>query len=174
MNEILQTALEYEKKGFSVIPVKPNKKPYIKWEEFQKRRATPEEIRAWWKRRPNAMIGVVTGKVSGVSHIDVDTKEGDEKIQDYIPDTLLTPCYATPGGGKQMMFQTPDPPLPNNTRLVPGCDFRGEGGYAVVPPSNNGKGKYQWLPGLSLAEVEPSALPDAYLSFISSLAVGGV
>ena len=34
---VKKAALEYLARGFSVIPVKPDKKPYIKWEEFQKR-----------------------------------------------------------------------------------------------------------------------------------------
>lgn len=55
----LENALKYLEKGFSVIPIKPNKKPYISWEEFQARRATREEIIEWWKRWPVAMIGVV-------------------------------------------------------------------------------------------------------------------
>lgn len=42
-SQILQAALNYAAKGFSVIPIKPNKKPFIKWEPHQKHKATAEE-----------------------------------------------------------------------------------------------------------------------------------
>jgi hypothetical protein len=49
-SSLVNTAAEHaDRFGFSVIPVRPDKKPYIKWEEFQTRRATREEIIRWWK-----------------------------------------------------------------------------------------------------------------------------
>ena len=36
--------------------------------------------------------------------------------------------------------------ISNNAKIIPGCDFRGDGGYVVVPPSINEDGKgYTWL-----------------------------
>jgi len=163
----LDAALGYAQKGFSVIPVQSDKKPYLKWEQFQRRRATLEEIRRWWTDYPKAMIGIVTGSISGISVIDIDELRGQEEIQKYIPDSLLIPTSQTPGGGQHLYFKTPNPSIGNNARVIPGCDFRGEGGYIIAPPSMNGTGKpYTWLPGLSIAEVEPPALPPAYLNFI--------
>jgi hypothetical protein len=167
----LEAALIYcEKFGFSVIPVKPDKKPHIKWEPYQKQRATSDEIKSWWTRWPNAMIGVATGSISGVAVIDIDTQEGREAITRYIPDSLLTPTSKTPKGGQHLYFRSPDKPISNNARVVPGCDFRGEGGYVIAPPSINATGQaYKWL--LSIEESEPADLPEPYILFISSLAV---
>ncbi len=168
LNRFCQAALNYsEKFGFSVIPVKLNKKSYIKWEPFQRRRATKEEIREWWNRWPNAMIGIVTGSISGVVVIDVDTEEGQEAISEYIPDTLLMPTCTTPKGGKHLYFKAPEKPLSNNTRIIPGCDFRGEGGYVIAPPSvNETGGAYVWLEGLSVNEIEPPSLPCSYINYL--------
>jgi Bifunctional DNA primase/polymerase, N-terminal. len=49
-NKCLEAALKYVAFGFSVIPVKRDKTPYLSWTEFQQRRATPEEIKEWFKK----------------------------------------------------------------------------------------------------------------------------
>ena len=59
MSNILNAALAYQKMGLSIIPVGINKKPLIKWEEYQRRRATPDEIRAWFSRFPTAQVAIV-------------------------------------------------------------------------------------------------------------------
>jgi len=47
-NNFLQAVLDYTDRGFSIIPIKPHvdeenkKKPFIKWHEFQNRRAVYE------------------------------------------------------------------------------------------------------------------------------------
>jgi hypothetical protein len=172
---LLDAALAYAEKGFSVIPVQSDKKPYVKWEPFQKRKADPEEIKGWWTEHPTAMIGIVTGSISGISVIDIDEHQGQEEIQRYIPDSLLIPTAQTPRGGQHLYFSTPTPPIANNTRIIPGCDFRGEGGYIISPPSMNGTGKpYSWLPGLSLAEVDLPALPEPYILLINKCMKGGL
>ena len=162
-------ALSYcEKFNFSVIPVRPEKKPFIKWEEYQKRRSTLVEIGEWWGKWPGAMIGIVTGKISGICVIDIDEPQGHEEIQKYVSDSLLMPTVRTPREGHHLYFQCPNPAPGNNARVVPGCDFRGEGGYIIAPPSANGVGKaYEWAHGLSLDDVEPPALPEPYILFIN-------
>ena len=57
--KILKAALWYRDKGFSVIPIlypkadengkDENKKPKIKWGEYQNRIASKEEIIKWYK-----------------------------------------------------------------------------------------------------------------------------
>jgi len=45
-DESLQYALAYQRMNLSVIPVRPDKKPYVSWTEYQKRLATEDEIKA--------------------------------------------------------------------------------------------------------------------------------
>ncbi|MDD5007479.1 MAG: bifunctional DNA primase/polymerase [Syntrophorhabdaceae bacterium] len=170
----LKAALHYLDRGFSVIPANRDKTPLIKWEPYQRQRATETEVKTWWTKYPDAMIGIVTGTISNLAVIDIDTDEGKEAIQEYIPDSLLMPIAETPKGGQHLYFKCPDPPLSNNTRIIPGCDLRGEGGYVIAPPSVNGDGKgYSWLPGLSIDEVAPPPLPSTYISFIKEFAFKG-
>lgn len=164
---MLKTALEYEKRGFSVIPVQEGKKePLVKWLEFQKRRATPEEITNWWTKNPKANIGIVTGKISNLFVIDIDSEEGQQNILKYIPETLITPTVDTPGGGQHLYFKYPEGQnITIGAGKIKGTDFRGENGYICAPPSVNGTGKaYKWVLGLDTVLAE---LPAVYINYLN-------
>ena len=168
--KLLETALWYASvKKFSVIPVRRDKKPYIKWERFQKERPPEKQVKDWWEKYPEAMIGIITGKISDLAVIDIDTDEGFDEIDKIIPRSLYTRTVNTPKGGQHLYFRCPDEIISNNARTIPGCDFRAEGGYVVAPPSINADNKiYHWAEGLSLAEVDSPALPDSYIKVITN------
>ena len=160
----LQAALHYCDKGFSVIPIRPDKKPFIQWQDFQKRRATDEEIRAWWTKWPMANVGIVTGEISGIFVIDCDNEEAYNKIQELLPDSFITCIAKTPRGYHLYLIYPKGQNISNATSIIPGVDIRGEGGYIIAPPSVNVEGKvYMWLPGMSIDEVAPTTIPDAIL-----------
>jgi hypothetical protein len=173
-SNLLQAALDYQKRGFSVIPVKPDidpienkvmKKPYISWSEFQKRKATQDEIRAWWQKWPRAMIGIVTGEISNLFCVDSDSEAAYQKTQELIPDSLIVPIAKTPRGWHLYFLFPKDSKLTIAAGVLPGVDYRGEGGYIIAPPSVNDFGQaYAWMPGLSLDDVEPTPTPSALLS----------
>lgn len=171
---LVDEALHYSQIGLSVIPVKPDKKPYIKWEDFQKRKSTPEEIRRWWKKWPPAMIGIVTGPISEIDVVDTDNQEADEELQSYLSDSFVCPTQRTPSGGKHYLFAHAEGICNSNDRSHFNFHVRGEGGYFIAAPSINGtKGRYQWMDGLSIEEVAPPPMPDAlYKELISSYALG--
>lgn len=162
---ILQAALNYAGRGLSLIPIRQEKKPYISWAEFQHRKATADEIKAWWSKWPNAMIGIVTGQISGLFVVDCDSQEGFDTVQELLPDSLEIPTARTPRGGWHFYFQYPKGSnLTVQAAVMPGVDIRGEGGYIIAAPSMNGNSRgYEWLKGLSLAEVALPPLPDALL-----------
>jgi hypothetical protein len=155
-----------------VIPCRPDKKPYLAWTEYQKRRASADEIRAWFTKWPHAMIAIVTGEISRLFVVDCDTLEGYEAIQKLLPESLITPIARTPRGGWHLWFIYPGgSKITVAAGFLPGCDYRGEGGYVCVPPSRNGEGGgYRWMDGLSIEEVEPPPMPDGlYKSLYFSL-----
>lgn len=146
---MLKAALDYASMGFSVIPVtEGDKKPKIKWQEHQTRKATVEEITEWWTKWPKANVGIVTGDISNLCVVDHDQykPEYDEAVAlEYFPDSLVTPCARSPRGGTHQYFTCP-PGLVGNTGIVPGIDLRANGNFIVAPPSANGTGQpYEWI-----------------------------
>jgi hypothetical protein len=167
-NKMLNSALEYQKRGLSVIPVGKNKTPLIQWQKYQNERAGEAQIKNWWKQWPDANIGLITGAISRLAVVDLDEMDiAKEALEPLIPDSLIFPIASTPSGGQHYYFKCPDDKLSNNSRTVTGCDLRANGGFIICPPSTNGNGKaYTWQEGLSIHQVELPPLPQAYLSFI--------
>jgi len=160
-NKLLESALWYQKQGYSVIPIRQNKKPYLKeWKLYQTEKADPGMVRAWWKKWPDANIGLVAGRGSGRIVVDVDSQKGLDALNEFLTDSLITPIAETPGGGWHYYFKY-QPGLTNRARVITDCDVRTDGGYIIAPPSigENGKG-YAWMKGLSVADVDSAAMPD--------------
>jgi hypothetical protein len=155
----LDAALEYAAMGFSVIPVRKNKRPYVVWQKYQSERATEEQIRKWWKQWPGAGVAIVTGAISGIVAVDCDTEAGRLHVESLIPDSCETPIAQTQSGGWHYYFKHRGGTVSNSAGVIPGVDVRGDGGYIVAPPTRGEKGDYSWLPGLSLGEVEVAPLP---------------
>lgn len=166
MNQ-LKAALYYKQNlGYSVIPVGLLKKPLIEWKEFQNRLPTDEEIVKWWTKTPDANIGVVTGKISGVIVIDIDSQDAVTEAEKYFPITPKTVRSRTPRG-MHLWFTWPGFEVENRAGFLPGCDIRGDGGYVVVPPSQNSTGRYTWEVSPVGASME--VLPTASYEFIGKI-----
>ena len=155
----LKAALKYQSMGLSVIPVKANKKPYIKWEPYQSSAADEKQIRSWWSKWPGANIGLVTGKVSNIIALDADSQEGHDAVFEFIPETLEFPIAKTPRGYHNYFAYQPG--LRSGPSNLKDCDIKTDGGYIIAPPSKNGEGQdYAWLEGLKITDVSPANMPD--------------
>lgn len=171
-NKTLQAALFYaEKMGMSIIPVGKNKRPLLDWTICQTQKASSSLIKSWWDKWPNAMIGMVTGKISGIVVVDIDNIIqagavmtelgilGDQGTPSEYPFTI------TPRGGRHVFFLYPGFPMGNNAKTVPGADFRGDGGYVVLPPSQNDNGKFYRWGERSIVKYPPKPLPIPYIEY---------
>ncbi len=167
----IEVVLAYLAAGFSVIPInspgmplppgasedKAGKIPLIDWKEFQLRKPTEDEVRAWWARWPTANPGVVTGALSNIIVVDVDGEEGLATLRTVSP-VPPTPRYRT-GRGEQLWFRHPGGTVRNFAKRLPGLDLRGDGGYVVVPPSLHRNGRrYEWVIPLEDSELAPPPL----------------
>ena len=135
---ILQAALDYQSKGFSIIPVGSDKKPLIKWKEHQNKKASPAEIEGWFKKYPFMNIAIITGKISGVVAVDIEKGGSSEG---YPP----TVTAKSGGGGIHLFYKHPSYEVPNNARIRELTDIRGDGGYILLAPSVSDKGEYKWI-----------------------------
>jgi len=149
LNEQQQNILEFAKfycnKGFSVIPVKKDKRAYVDWKDYQNRRATIAEIEAWWKVLPDAQIAIVTGEISNISVVDIDVKnfDGDPStLWSFLPENTM---IAKTGSGGRHYFFNHMPGLRNKAGIKPHIDIRAEGGYFIAAPSVSDIGSYEWI-----------------------------
>ena len=140
----------YLARGWSVVPiVSCGKRPLVRWEEFQHRRPSEEELLAWFLHWPGANLGIVTGAVSGLVVLDIDPRhDGDESLAELerrhgpLPQTVEA---ITGGGGRHVYFRHPGEVTPNRAGLARGVDLRGDGGLVVAPPSVHPSGRpYAW------------------------------
>lgn len=164
----LGPALEYAARGWHVFPAPPGeKKSHVagRFGNGQRWSATtdPDLIRQYWRKYPDANMGIACGRASGLLVIECDTPEGHDvdggiaQMRDVIarhgplPDTIEA---LSPTGSWHLYFNYPaHTDVPNSSAVVsPGIDVRGEGGMVIgVPSIRPGKSDpYRWKnpPGL--------------------------
>jgi hypothetical protein len=136
----------------------------VAWQDYQHRRASAEQVHAWFTRRPDADVGIVTGAVSGLVVLDVDPSHGGtrslavlERQHGPLP---LTVEAVSGGGGRHLYFAHPGGLVRNRAGLAPGIDLRGDGGMIVAPPSAHPSGAhYAWHTGQGPDEIDLAPLP---------------
>jgi hypothetical protein len=112
-------------------------------------------------------IGIITG-VGGYWVLDIDCHkhpEAGQWLQDLLNihnngRQLETATQRTGGGGLQFVFTAPAGWKPPTFRTDIGVDIRGDGGFAVMPPSIHETGNhYAWLPGKEPWDIGIMAAP---------------
>jgi len=157
----LVAALRYARRGWAVFPLN-GKVPFKGTHGHVDATTDRKQILRWWKRWPDANVGIACNSEVGPIVLDVDGPSGADLL-----DTLALPPtrMATSGNkGKQHLYFAP-----HASQVVPriikikvkgtkrDLDILGDGGYVVAPPSVHPKtGKtYHWL---NKSALEP--LPD--------------
>jgi putative DNA primase/helicase len=142
---MINAALDCLHLGLSVIPCDPaTKHPLLdSWKPYQSRLPTEKEVGDWWTRWPEAAPAVVTGELSALVVVDIDSDDALE-IKEAEKSFGETSWRArTPSGGMHLGYAHPGGRVTNACRIS-GFDFdidiRGDGGYALVPPSPG----YSW------------------------------
>lgn len=163
-NPLLEEALKYLEMGYSVIPLRQgDKRPLVKWEPFQKERATKAMLISWWSNEPNANIGIVTGKISDLCVIDCDSEEAYKRVQECLNGSN-PPTSKTPRGGRHV-YCANEEGITVGSDPEQKIDWRGEGGYIVAPPSVRSDGAaYEWITPLDAA-----AKPKLFIYIINKL-----
>ena len=182
--QLAGAAADLASDGYHVFPCRPfDKRPAIdQWE--QRATAKPGHARdAWTRRYRGANIGIACGR-SGLLVVDLDTHgtmpdewqlpgiaDGRDAfawlVEQAGADWPVTRWSVTPSGGWHLWFRAPGGAGLRNTAglLAPMVDTRGAGGYIVVPPSEVGGARYEWidarppapLPGWLARALRPAA-----------------
>jgi hypothetical protein len=126
----------------------------------------PVEIEQDWRRWPHANVCIVTGAISGIFVVEIDTPTAHgvdgaaslAALEARFGALPLTRQALSPSGSRHFYFRWPSGGvvIRNSTgRLGPGIDVRGEGGMAVAPPSVRADGVYQWVKKALIANAPP-------------------
>jgi hypothetical protein len=142
-------ALWYAQQGIPVFPLQPRqKRPLPGSSGFKDATADVHQVHTWWDATPDANIGTPTGLTFDV--IDIDGPVGVAalltELWDELPPVIGWVCTPRAGGNH---IYVPPSGRGNKAGLCPGIDYRGTGGYVVLPPSvtdDHGPGRrYCWL-----------------------------
>lgn len=135
-------AARFAQAGVPVFPCVPGGKRPLVEHGFHDASSDPAQVGAWWRRWSAANIGVPTGAASGFVVVDVDVHGPVDGRASFDRATAagLTEGWAmlvrTPTGGMHAYYPT----MPGTEQRSwqagrAGVDFRGDGGYIIVPPS---------------------------------------
>ena len=138
--------------SFFILP-RGQKQPSRSWKDYQSAKPTPAQVADWQGELAN--VGIVTGRLSNLLVIDVDSAEAQAIIDEM--DLPATPTVRT-AKGRHYYFKHPAAEVRNKVNLKGArLDLRGEGGYVVGPGSQHPDGEiYSW-------EVSPDDCPIADL-----------
>jgi hypothetical protein len=105
----------------------------------------PAVVGEWWRRWPQANLGLATGRRFDV--LDLDGAQGMEALHaglSITPTEHPGPVAHTGGGGWHLLYAPTG--LGNRVKLLPGVDWRGRDGLIVAPPSQHASGHpYRWV-----------------------------
>jgi AAA domain/Bifunctional DNA primase/polymerase, N-terminal/Primase C terminal 2 (PriCT-2) len=120
------------------------KSPHINhWDKHASQNA--QQIRTWWNRWPDALVGVPTGIATGLTVVDYDVHKDDrlgkEWLQAHSNQLVATRSHATLNGGRHYLFWTPaGEEYSGGSNLTldgarrGGIDVRSSGGYIIWWP----------------------------------------
>ena len=120
--------------GLPVFPCGPEKRPTCP-HGFKGASIDEKEVTALWRRYPGPLIGVPTGKASGLDVLDIDPRHGGDRWwighMHRIPETRM---HRTGSGGLHVLFRHHERVRNSESKIATGVDTRGEGGYAIWWP----------------------------------------
>ena len=164
-NYLLQSALAYAVSGKPVFPCRAKNKAPLVTGGFKAATVDTEQLRSWWMKWPDALIGMPTGKTTGVFVLDVDIDaereiDGEQSLSVLVAqygELPETKTIRTRRGGRHLYFLM-EPGIGNSTgKHGVGLDIRGEGGYVIVPPS----------PGYTdINDADPVKAPDWLIALL--------
>ena len=124
--------------GLPVFPCDAQKRPMTQ-HGFRDATRDPETIRRSFRNA--AMIGIPTGEASGFFVLDLDCKNGAQGLEWLAAHEARLPQtrrHRTRSGGVHLLFAMPAGRAIRNSasKVGPGVDVRGSGGYIIAPPSD--------------------------------------
>jgi Bifunctional DNA primase/polymerase, N-terminal/Primase C terminal 1 (PriCT-1) len=183
--DVLTAALSYAARGWQVIPLHSPRQDGCSCKSRRCQRVgkhprtrhglkdattDPTQIRKWFKMWPDANVGIVTGKESGLVVLDVDDGgecRGSDTLAGLLQthnDSVSTMIVST-GNGRHIYYRHPGGTVKNSAgQLGVGLDVRADGGYVVAAPSRHVNGRTYTIE----QDLEVEDLPDRLRAMIDA------
>lgn len=134
-------AHELAQLGVPVFPCVPGGKRPITTRGLHEATTDAAQVVSWWRQRPAANLAIPTGAASGLVVVDIDVHKVDGYVaarnaarSELLPEPLAV--VTTPTGGRHLYFPAVAEHEQRSWQVgLAGIDFRGDGGYIIVPPS---------------------------------------
>ncbi|HSH30848.1 MAG TPA: bifunctional DNA primase/polymerase [Thiohalobacter sp.] len=126
-------ALQLAEAGFPVFPCRRDKSPWTA-RGFHDASTDPDAIREWWRRWPDALIGIPTGPTSDLLVIDIDP-DGADWYSEHAAELAAGRVHKTKRG-HHLLYRHVDGVRCSAGRIAPGVDVRSDGGYIVWWPAH--------------------------------------
>jgi hypothetical protein len=153
----ISEALKLAERGISLFPCGADKRPLTQ-NGFKDSSFDPAQVKEWWRRHPDSLVGVPTGEKFVV--VDCDLQHAEAMHWYERANIPLTRKHVTKSGGRHLLFK-PHDRFGSITagKLWPHIDTRGKGGYIIWWPAEG----LDVLNGGVLAEV-----PDWIIEWLES------
>jgi hypothetical protein len=135
-------AVAYARAGLLVFPCVAGEKRPLTEHGFTDASTDAVRVAAWWRRWPQANVGLASGRPGGFDVLDIDVHPGGSGFpalrrarQAGLADGWAV-LVRSPSGGVHLYFPV-DPEREQRSWAIPRAhvDFRGAGGYVIAPPS---------------------------------------
>jgi len=121
---------------YPVFPCRADKRPACP-HGFKDASRDPDCIADLWRRCPGPLIGIPTGEASDFDALDIDPRHGGaDWLQEAEPRLPLTQINHTRSGGFHYLFRHLDGVKNTASKIAPGVDTRGDGGYVIWWPAH--------------------------------------
>jgi hypothetical protein len=126
---------------------------------FYSASTNPATIRRWFGGTQDYNLAVRTGMASGIWVLDIDPRHGGDKwlaVLEAMHGALPPTRAVKTSDGWHLWWRAGCPIQSSDNRVALGIGVKGDGGYAMVPPSIHPSGvAYEWL-----STEPPVAAPD--------------
>jgi hypothetical protein len=145
---MIDAALDLAARRFAVFPCLPGSKRPALPGGFKNGTTNPAAVQRWWRANREYNVAIATGIVSRIWILDVDGDAGATSLAalEAKHGPLLDTLISVTAEGCHFWFLYSSPvPCSADDRIGHGLDVRGDGGYALAPPSVYPDGPvYRW------------------------------
>jgi hypothetical protein len=154
-------ALALARRGKKIFPCKPASKEPACLRGFEAATTDAAQIDKWWREDRFRSVALATGQVNDIDVLDLD--DGGETTvalleEQYGP--IPPSVEVISGGGGRHVYLKHIPGARNSIRgLGEGLDYKGDGGYVLVPPSIHPKTQRPYVYSVDTASEIATAPP---------------